>query len=386
MERNLRLIKYYISFSMPFMLGPILHAFYDARGLLVSDYYILFAVSLGCVFLFELPTGIVADKLGYKQSLLLGSLFTTVSLLVIASGMSIYHFIIAEVIFAFGAAFISGADSGLVYDTLVNLGREEEYLDVYGKSRQLVFVAAGIGSVISSMLFTVFETLPIYINTVFVAISFVMVLFIKEPYRAKQNSHNYREQLRVVRKHIFRTKQIWAVVLMSSIVFMFYRPSFNLYRPFLKSVEVDVFYYGFIFFGLNVIAHFFSKRAELYFKLTKGFPLLGLILSMVITFFLMTVPILGFGLLGMALNQIVRGLYKPVTTKYVNDLTDSDIRATTLSFVSLVNNIAAAIGALVFSFFVNSSTVHEYVLVLALALIILTSTTYVFIYRSYGIK
>lgn len=378
-------MKYYMSLSMPFMLGPILHAFYDARGLLVSDYYILFAVGLGCVFLFELPTGVIADKVGYKQSLLLGSLFTVISLFFMIYAINIWYFIVAEVIFAIGAAFISGADSGLIYDTLVNLNREKEYASVFGKSRQFIFVAAGIGSLVSSMLFTIQDTLPFILNVVFVVISFVIMLFVEEPIRTKRN-HNYREQINVVRKHVFRTKKIWAVILMSSIVFAFYRPSFNLIRPFLKSVEVDIFYYGIIFFGLNIIANFASRKVDTYFKLVKGYPLLGLIIVLLINFLLYSVPVLGVGLMAMGVNQIVRSLYRPVITNYVNELTTSDIRATTLSFVSLINNVAAAGFALILSLFVNYFVVHDYVLILSGLLVVITLFTYSFINRRYGIK
>jgi len=386
MNRNLRIMKYYLALSLPFMLGPVLHAFYDARGLLVSDYYILFAVSLGSAFLFELPTGVIADRVGYKHSLLLGSLFSFISISMMIYSTNLYHFLIAEVIFGFGASFISGADSGLVYDSLMVLKRETEYGEVYGKSRQFVFVAAGVGSLVSSMLFKVNDTLPFAINSVFILISFVLILFIKEPLSTKEKSESYRKQLKSVRRHIFRTKKIWAVILLSSVVFIFYRPSINLYRPFLKAVEVDVFYYGLIFLGLNVVAHFASKRVSLYYKLTNGFPLLGLVFVMIITLLLLSVPILWVGLLGMGVNQIVRGIYKPVVSTYVNELTTSEVRATTLSYVSLINQVAAGLGALVFSLFVNNYSSFDYVLILATALAVLGTVIYIFIYKRYGIR
>jgi sugar phosphate permease len=107
---------------------------------------------------------------------------------------------------------------------------------------------------------------------------------------------------------------------------------------------------------------------------------------MLITFLLLSVPILPIGILGMGVNQIVRGVHKPVVSKYVNDLTSSEIRATTLSFVSLMNNIAAGVCALVFSMFVNNFTPYQYVLILALSITVLTISTYTFIYKRYGIK
>lgn len=385
MLRNLTIMKYYLSLCLPFMLGPILHVFYDSRGLDVSHYYILFAVGLASVFIFELPTGVVADKLGYKYSLVVGSLMVLLSIVGLIFANNLITFIIAEIIFGLGAAFISGADSGLIYDTLLVLGREEEYSEIYSKTRQFIFVAAGLGSLVSSMIYTISSTLPFILNAVFVGSTIVLAMFIKEPMHVKKDIV-YKQQLRTVRKHIFSNKKIWAIILLSSIVFTFYRPSINLYRPFFKAVELDVFYYGIIFFGLNIVALLSSKHSKLYYKLSNGYPLMGLILTMLVTFILISVPILFVGLLGMGVNQIVRGLFKPVVSTYINNLTESDIRATTLSYVSLINNIAAGVGALLFSLFVDDYTVFKFVLILAGMLIVLTFFTYSFVNRRYGIK
>ncbi len=386
MRRNVVIMKYYLGLVLPFMLGPVLHAFYDNRGLLVSDYYILFAVSLSAVFVFELPTGIVADKLGYKHSLRIGALVTFLSVLLMVYSISIWHFIIAEILFAFGAAFISGADSGLIYDSLKVLGEEDQFAKVYGRSRRLIFVAAGMGSLVSSVLFSLSDTVPFAINTVFIFIAFLLTFLLEEPKFTTRNRTSYREQIQVVRNHVFGTKKIWAVILLSSIVFIFYRPSINLYRPYLKAVNVDIIYYGVIFAGLNVIAYLSTRFIDLYYKTARGYPLLGLTVLMLITFLLLSVPILPIGILGMGVNQIVRGVHKPVISKYVNDLTSSDIRATTLSFVSLMNNIAAGAVAVIFSLFVNNYSPYGYVLILAAAISVLTVMTYTFIYRRYGIK
>ncbi len=385
MLRNIKIMKYYMSLSLPFMLGPILHVFYDSRGLNVSDYYILFSVGLVSVFLFELPTGIIADKAGYKRSLIYGSIIVLVSIVLMIFSQSLYHFILAEIMFGFGVSFISGADSALIYDSLLVLGRENEYSTIYSKTRQYMFVAAGLGSVVSSVLYTISDILPFLMNSIFVGVTIILVFFIEEPLKIKKDM-NYKKQLKTVRKHIYTNKKIWAVILISSIIFTFYRPSFNLYRPFFKAVELDVIYYGLIFLGLNVIALLSSKHSEVYYKITKGYPLMGLVLVMLGTFLLLSIPFLAVGVLGMGVNQIVRGLYKPVVSTYVNELTPSDIRATTLSFVSLINNVAAGIGALVMSVFVNNYSVFNFVLLLALALLVLITLTYGFVYKKYGIK
>ena len=385
MLRNIEIMKYYMSLSLPFMLGPILHVFYLSRGLNVSDYYVLFFVGLVSVFVFELPTGVVADKLGYKRSLIYGSIIVFISILLILFSKSLQQFIFAEIMFGFGVSFMSGADSALIYDSLLVLGREDEYSVIYSRTRQYMFVSAGIGSLISSMLYSIWDILPFMVNSAFVLITVYLAMQIKEPLHIKKDT-DYKKQLKTVRKQIYSNKKIWAVILISSIVYMFYRPSFNLYQPYFLALELDVFYYGMIFFGLNIIALLSSKHSDIYYKITKGYPLIGLVFVLLGTYLLLSIPILAVGILGMGVNQIVRGLYKPVVTTYINELTSSDVRATTLSFVSLINNVAAGVGALILSLFVDNYIVFDFVLILALSLILMIILTYGFVYKKYGIK
>lgn len=387
MERNLKIMKYYLSFSLPFMLGPILHIYYESRGLNVSDYYILFSVGLISIFVFEIPTGVIADRVGYKQSLIMGSITLVFSMCGMIFANNVWHFIICEVLFGIGMSFISGADAGLVYDTLVALKRENEYSDIYGKSRQYIFVVAGVGSLLSSMLYKINDQLPLIINATFISTTVIAAFLLTEPERKKQTQKiNYKKQLYIVKNHVFKTKRIWAVILLSSTIFIFYRPSINLYRPYFKAVNLDVFYYGMIFLGLNIIAQLSSKHTKLYLRWTNKHPLLGLVVLLVITHLCLSVPIVYIGLLGMGINQIVRALYKPVVTTYVNDLTPSNIRATTLSFVSLLNNIAAGIGALIISTFANDYEIFQFVLILAISMSFMTIIIYSFIYKRYSLK
>src|SRR3989339_1470629 len=69
------------------------------------------------VFIFEIPTGAVADKIGRKHSIALGSLVVSLAVLVYGSIPRYEIFLLAELLFAVGYALVSGADEALIYDT-----------------------------------------------------------------------------------------------------------------------------------------------------------------------------------------------------------------------------------------------------------------------------
>ena len=79
-----------------------------------------------CVFIFEIPTGIIADKFGRKISLILGSLLFGFSFLILGFFKTIPLLIFSQIIGAVGISLISGADSSLIYENANSVGKSQE--------------------------------------------------------------------------------------------------------------------------------------------------------------------------------------------------------------------------------------------------------------------
>ena len=143
-SKNIKTYYLYSTFAELLILGPILVLFLVAKGLSFTEIMVLQSISTIAVVLFEVPTGAVADKIGRKESLLLGSLLWAVSLGNYVVGNSFPMFMLAEVIFSLGATFKSGADNALIYDSLKVMGREKEFQGIEGKARSFALYAQGI--------------------------------------------------------------------------------------------------------------------------------------------------------------------------------------------------------------------------------------------------
>ena len=81
----------------------------------------VFSITIAC---FEIPSGYFSDRLGRKNALILGTLFTTIQFIAFSYS---YHFstmLLAAVFGGIGASFISGTDSAMLYDSLYVLNIE----------------------------------------------------------------------------------------------------------------------------------------------------------------------------------------------------------------------------------------------------------------------
>jgi MFS family permease len=74
-----------------------------------------------------LPTGVIADKISRRFSVTLGYLITSIPFLFLPLVDSFAVMVVIFIVKAIGKALTSGADSALLYDTLIDLGRTSEY-------------------------------------------------------------------------------------------------------------------------------------------------------------------------------------------------------------------------------------------------------------------
>jgi MFS family permease len=84
--------------------------FYQSIGFSLSQIGILIGVVSFSGLLSEIPTGIVADKIGRKKSVLIGYMIITLSYLLIYFFPEFWLIFMANVILGFGVTFISGAE------------------------------------------------------------------------------------------------------------------------------------------------------------------------------------------------------------------------------------------------------------------------------------
>ena len=377
-SKNVKTYYLYSTFAELLILGPILVLFLVAKGLSFTEIMVLQSISAIAVVLFEVPTGAVADKIGRKESLLLGSLLWAISLGIYVVGNSFPMFMLAEVIFSLGATFKSGADNALIYDSLKVMGREKEFQSIEGKARSFALYAQAIGSIIAGFVYEVNVNLPFLISALFMVVTIIISLRFKEPpIEGKVGKYgiNYMDQIKESGKFILSHEKIKAIIIFTMMFFIFYRTAFFYYQPYMEAVNIPVRYFGIIFFIFNITAAFASKRSHWIMEKTKPKTLTFMALLMIISFVLLGAVKMWFGVFAILFQQIARGIYRPVTTKYLNKNIPSDKRATVLSFQSLACNMSVAIAFPLMGILKDNENIFTAHIVLGIAMIILTVFT-----------
>jgi MFS family permease len=93
-------------------------AFQQQRGLDLTQMFLLESVLSAAFWLADIPTSLLADRLGYRRVMVLGRVLGLAGMALFASAHGIWLFCLAEVLGGVAMASVAGCESALVYGSL----------------------------------------------------------------------------------------------------------------------------------------------------------------------------------------------------------------------------------------------------------------------------
>ena len=113
---------------------PIIVLFFQEHGLSLTQVMFLQAIYSLSVAVFEIPSGYIADLFGRKNTIVISTIFSFIGYLIFSFYDGFFAFAIAEVLIGIGGSLMSGSDSAILYDTLLETGDKEAYTKIEGRS------------------------------------------------------------------------------------------------------------------------------------------------------------------------------------------------------------------------------------------------------------
>ena len=133
-----------------------IYAFYALlfmeRGQTLRHVALLIAIWNVFAIMFEIPTGVLADRVNRKKLLVVGALLKGVCFITWYVSYDFWLFATGFAVWALASCLASGTEESLVFDGLKNDGREGEFTTVYGKVEASGVVGALVGIASSGVL------------------------------------------------------------------------------------------------------------------------------------------------------------------------------------------------------------------------------------------
>lgn len=329
------------------ILMPIIVLFFEKHGLSLTQIMILQATYSFTVALFEIPSGFFADIYGRRLSLFFGSILTFLGYLIFSFYSGFNEFFIAEIFLGIGGSLISGADSALIYDTLLELKKDEDYTKIEGKNYGIGNVSEGLAGVLGGFLAVSSLELPVYIQTFVLFFSIPLSYSLVEPKSSYKLAKSFKSILLVVKETFFQKNKLKWYILYSSAMGIGTLSIAWFVQPFLMEIDTPLIYYGIIWASLNIITGITSYYSYIF---DKGKVLIYISLSMLISFILLGFNISIYGFIFIVLIYLMRGIITPNLRNLININSTSERRATVLSLRSFVIRISFALIAPILGF------------------------------------
>lgn len=343
---NITKLKFVYAFNSLYFFHPIITLFYFSRGLTLFQIMTLEAALCAAIVALEIPTGLVADKLGRKLPLCILLCCGIIVGIWTSFAHSYIEFLLIQVVFGLGLAFGSGAVESFVYESLAEGRRENEMAHVWGSINASELFARVLAVIIGGYIAKAHtpESYPqlFWLYATGAAIALLIALSLKEPMRLKNTvPHTALNLFKESTVQILKNESLRKIVYLTLATNPFVQVIGFVFQPYFLSAQVPAKWWGLAMALGNLLAAFLLTRAYIVQKklgvnraillatVAPGLMYLGM--------YFVIGPVMSclwyIGLRG------VSNLRGPLLSQYTNGHIESYNRATVLSVISLVQSL-----------------------------------------------
>lgn len=343
LDANPRLLAAFHALQMTLFPISVMTLFWNHRiGMSMTEILVVQGIFGLTMAVFEFPSGYIADRVGYRRTLVLASLLGVAGWGLYVAADSLASVIAAEMVLGVAISMASGCDSALLYESLREREREEEFGQWSGRVRFWGQSAEGTAALVAGVLYVWWPRLPFLLQVVVMTANVFVALALVEPHRHLPDPTPHWQQVRGMLRHMFiDERRLAAVVLLTIVLGMASFVPVWLVPLYAVGAGVPTEWIGPIWAVANytvAIASLFSDRVG------RG---LGMMPTLLLCLGLVAAGYAGLGLTYAAFGfvfyfclTIMRGLFGPLLLHQEQRLIPSSDRAGFLSLRSLLFRVS----------------------------------------------
>ena len=332
-------VMYLISFFQGMVFYASISTLYRVdRGLTLSQYALIDSLTFIMTLVMEVPWGVIADRIGYKKTLLVANGFYALSKFIFLKAWGFWGFTLERVFFSLAVSGISGVDNSILYLSCEPKQSQKVFSRYSAFGNGGMLVSAGLFALLSlSHQQAALYTLIAYV------ISLVLSFLLSEVRDHKESEEKadflamVRETLRDGRLMLFLAGNA-LISVASWVVIVFINQSQYLAcggdENFIGYTFVIAVLLDFLGIYSSAITDKLGDRRGGT-VLIMGMALCAVVLSVIRNLYLSAVMII--------LTDVLHTLYMPLESRLENDYVKVSDRATMLSIYMMIMDLASVI-------------------------------------------
>ncbi len=342
---NIKLLYIYNSLFFAMFFLPIITIFYVDSGLTFTEIAIVGIVAAIAAMLFEIPSGILADRWGRKNVLILAPIFLLTSLLLLIFGTNLIAYLASGAFFGFMSAAYSGSASSLLYDSLKQIRSEKLFEKTNGKIFMVASISGFISTFTAGYLYETSNTLP-FIFSLAVAILMIFTgIALNEIKVKKLTNNNSKDHFISSLKEVLTKTKLRFILLYAATIMFAYKYLFAFGQVYLKDIGITVTIIGILYAirllieGLGGLS---SNKLQKLIGQKNSFTII-IIYTILILVLLSFVKSIILGAIIFSIGFILTGLHRITSQGYIHKHINSHNRATIESIIMFVVGLMSII-------------------------------------------
>lgn len=349
--RNLTRLKWQGFFAAFRVFIPIQYLFFRHNGLSYTQISLLVGAFFVGMFLFEMPSGVFSDKFGRKAAIGLSALILTLSFILFYLGDGFLLFLFANFLQGVGEAFNSGSDEALIFDSLKEVDRTNEFSEHFGAKWGYFMFGAATSSLLCSAFSSSQLKLTFLVSAFAGLISLVLALLLIEPKQIVNTKESTSwAYFKVALGELFCCHSLRHLVIMIVIFNMTIQVFFQYLQFLVKDIGVPLAYLGVLYAAFIYLCGYSAKLAHRIGSRLNARQVLKLISALLIVGTILPALTLNivFVIISIILIEFAFGIAGPLLNGYFQHGLEGKSRATTASVRSFAVGIAVMICAPIF--------------------------------------
>ena len=332
--------------------SPIATIYRQANGLSLFQITLIESISYILCILFEIPWGIIADKIGYKKTMCFCCSLYFVSKIVFWQATNFWEFLLERIMLSIVIAGLSGVDISILYLSC-SKGESQKVFGVYNS-------LSVIGLLFASFIFSIFVgsdyKVAVFLTINTYGLATILSFFLEEV----KNEEKYTTQLFDIKEIFMQTmKNKRFIIFLISVAFL--SQSHQMITVFLNQVQYEkcglsAFAMGYIYIGVTLVGLFGVLSDKLTQKL--GERQMGVVLYFVAIISCLVLAFTNkalFSVFGVLVFNVMNSFYQPYQMELQNKQVLSKNRATVLSVYAMIVDSVSAGTSVLFGVFANLS-------------------------------
>ena len=340
-KRNISLLAG-LEFTSYFGITSFWILFFIQNGLSLLQIGLLESIFHGTSLLCEIPSGMLADRFSYKTNLYLARLSSIGSSILILFGQgNFWIYAIAMMVNAWSYNFDSGTSTAFLFDSAVEAGQKDRYLQISSFLSGVAEVTRTLGTVVAGFFIHGALAWTYYIAIGLSLLSILLIFLMKEPEsKSDERSHLTLKRILEVVKQEWQEKPVlfyWMLTyqLVGNIMCMFY---FYYQQKISDLTSWQVSLIMLIGSGFNLLAVYLASQIGKKWNSNQVFPILVALTGLALFFVGVKTP---FAYLSVyILTNALYAVYQPIYYNVLQAYLPSSVRATMLSINSMMFSLS----------------------------------------------